>query len=136
MRRGARIRGMLAAGLLGASLSGCGLMPPAGTEIVIRNSHFAPDRITVPAGQPVTIVLRNQDPIDHEWIVGDAALHERHRTGTEPVHDERPTEVTVPAGSTRTTTVTVPAGADWTFICHLPGHEAYGMTGVVEIGDG
>jgi uncharacterized cupredoxin-like copper-binding protein len=44
--------------------------------------------------------------------------------------------VTVPAGSTRTTTVTVPAGADWAFICHLPGHEAYGMTGVVELGDG
>jgi uncharacterized cupredoxin-like copper-binding protein len=84
----------------------------------------------------VTIVLRNQDPIDHEWIVGDASLHERHRTGTEPVHDARPTEVTVPAGSTRTTMVTFPAGAEWTFICHLPGHEAYGMTGSVQIQDG
>ena len=30
-------------------------------------------RLTVPAGVPVTIVLRNDDPIDHEWIVGDAA---------------------------------------------------------------
>ena len=42
---------------------------------------------------------RNDDPIDHEWIVGDAAVHERHRTGTEPVHASRPTEVTIPAGT-------------------------------------
>ena len=44
----------------------------------------------MPAGVPVTIVLRNDDPIDHEWIVGDAAVHERHRTGTEPVHGVAP----------------------------------------------
>ena len=49
---------------------------------------------------PVTFVLRNDDPIDHEWIVGDAAVHERHRTGTEPVHAARPTEVRIPAGTT------------------------------------
>ena len=52
--------------------------------------------MTVPAGVPVTFVLRNDDPIDHEWIVGDAAVHERHRTGTEPVHASRPTEVSDP----------------------------------------
>ena len=59
----------------------------------IHYSHFEPAAITVPAGRPVTFVIHNTDPIDHEWIVGDAALHERHRTGTEPVHNARPTEV-------------------------------------------
>ena len=49
-----------------------------------------PSQITVPAGTAVTFVLRNDDPIDHEWIVGDAAVHERHRTGTEPVHGVAP----------------------------------------------
>ena len=39
---------------------------------------------------PVTFVLHNGDPIDHEWIVGDAAVHERHRAGTEPVHGVAP----------------------------------------------
>jgi uncharacterized cupredoxin-like copper-binding protein len=136
VRTARRYRATLAAAAVVALVTGCGAVPAPGTEILIRNSRFAPDRITVPADRPVTIVLRNQDPIDHEWIVGDAALHERHRTGTEPVHDVRPTEVTVPAGSTRTTTVTVPTGAEWTFICHLPGHEDYGMTGSVEVGDG
>ena len=82
----------------------------------------------MPVGVPVTIVLRNEDPIDHEWILGDAAVHERHRTGTEPVHAARPTEVTIPAGETRRTTIVVDAAGTLTYVCHLPGHEAYGMT--------
>ena len=73
----------------------------ADVEIPIHYSHYGLGQFTVPAGVPVRIVLKNEDPIDHEWIVGDAALHERHRTGTEPVHDSRPTEVTIPAGATQ-----------------------------------
>jgi uncharacterized cupredoxin-like copper-binding protein len=124
---------VLVATFLATQLAGCGIGGAGRIEIALRNSHFVPDLIVVPANQAVTIVLRNEDPIDHEWIVGDAALHQRHRTGTEPVHDERPSEVTVEAGSRRTTTVTFPAGAAWTFVCHLPGHEAYGMVGTVVI---
>ena len=63
----------------------------------IHYSHYEPAAISVPAGRPVTFVITQHDPIDHEWIVGDAALHERHRTGTEPVHDARPTEVSIDA---------------------------------------
>jgi uncharacterized cupredoxin-like copper-binding protein len=102
-------------------------------EIPIHYSHYGLGRFTVPAGVPVRIVLKNEDPIDHEWIVGDAALHERHRTGTEPVHDSRPTEVTIPAGATRETTVTFDTPGTYLYICHLPGHEAYGMVGTVVV---
>jgi uncharacterized cupredoxin-like copper-binding protein len=80
---------------------------------------------------PVTFVLRNADPIDHEWIVGDAASHERHRTGTEPVHATRPTEVSVAALATVQTTVTFDSAGMMAFICHLPGHELYGMVGTL-----
>jgi uncharacterized cupredoxin-like copper-binding protein len=106
---------------------------PIVVEIDIRYSHFSPDAISVPAGKPVTFVIINGDPIDHEWIVGDQALHERHRTGTEPVHNARATEVSIDAGSERRTTVTFPAVGTLTFICHLPGHEAYGMVGTVTV---
>ena len=82
---------------------------------------------------PITVVLRNDDPIDHEWIVGDAAVHERHRTGTEPVHGSRPTEVSIPAGSTRETTVRFDTPGTYLYICHLPGHEAYGMVGTLVV---
>ena len=105
---------------------------PIEIPIEIHYSHFSPASIKVPAGQPITFVITNTDPIDHEWIVGDAATHERHRTGTEPVHGARPTEVTIPAGTVRRTTVTFAAGTgSEQFICHLPGHEAYGMVGTV-----
>ena len=53
----------------------------------------------------MTFTLRNDDPIAHEWIVGTEDMHERHRTGTEPYHDELPSEVTVPALSSRETTL-------------------------------
>jgi uncharacterized cupredoxin-like copper-binding protein len=105
-------------------------------EIPIRYSHYGLAEFTVPAGVPVRIVLRNDDPIDHEWIVGDAALHERHRTGTESIHDSRPTEVTIPAGAIRETTVTFATPGTYLYICHLPGHEAYGMVGTVVVTGG
>jgi len=106
---------------------------PIVVTITIHYSHFEPASVRVPVGVPVTFLIANTDPIDHEWIVGDAAIHERHRTGTEPVHDARPTEISIPAGSERTTTVTFGAAGLQQFICHLPGHEAYGMIGTVII---
>jgi uncharacterized cupredoxin-like copper-binding protein len=108
-------------------------LAPVDLEIPIHYSHYGVSLVTVPVGVPVTIVLRNEDPIDHEWIVGDAALHERHRTGTEPVHDSRPTEVTIPAGTTKATTVTFNTPGTYLYICHLPGHEAYGMVGTLVV---
>ncbi len=108
----------------------------ATVAIEIHYSRYVPAAVTVPLGVPVTFTIHNGDPIDHEWIVGDAGVHERHRTGTEPVHGSRPTEVTIPAGQTRTTTVVFAASGEQQYICHLPGHEAYGMVGTVTIGPG
>jgi uncharacterized cupredoxin-like copper-binding protein len=126
-----------ASGLVAAFVVSAGAAAdPTTVEIRIHFSRFIPDAVTVPAGRPITFVLSNEDPIDHEWIVGDAALHERHRTGTEPSHTSRPTEVSIDALGTRTTTVTFAKPGSYTFICHLPGHEAYGMTGTVTVTGG
>jgi hypothetical protein len=73
-----------------------GSAQPDHVSIRFHYSHFEPDSVTVPAGVPVVITLRNDDPIDHEWIVGPPVVHEIHRHGTEAVHTERPTEVPVP----------------------------------------
>src|SRR4051812_13067766 len=106
---------------------------PIVVEISIHYSHYSPAAVSVAVGRPVTFVITNTDPIDHEWIVGDAATHERHRTGTEPVHGARPTEISIPALSQRRTTVTFADAGSLQFVCHLPGHEAYGMVGTVTI---
>ena len=106
---------------------------PVRVELHIRYSHFDPSTLSVPAGRAVTFVLHNDDPIEHEWIVGDAELHVRHRTGTEAQHASRPTEVSIPPLSTVETTVTFAEQSVWQFICHLPSHEAYGMVGLLSV---
>jgi uncharacterized cupredoxin-like copper-binding protein len=120
--------------LLAVGATGCGSVA-ASEPITIRihYSSFDPKRVTVPVGVPVTFVLVNDDPIDHEWIVGDAASHARHRTGTEPHHGARPTEVSIPALTTLQTTITFSERGLFAYICHLPGHEAYGMVGIVSV---
>jgi uncharacterized cupredoxin-like copper-binding protein len=123
----------LAAGAAAVALAG-GTQPlTTAVTIEIRYSHFNPSEFAVPVGVPVTITLRNDDPIDHEWIVGDDAVQQKHRTGTELLHPSIPTELVIPALSTRTTVVTFAQSGQLKYICHLPGHEAYGMVGVVTI---
>lgn len=111
---------------------------PAGPDgqhqtITFRYSKFIPEAVTVRAGTPVTFTLRNNDPIIHEWIVGTDDVHAGHRTGTEAYHDHLPTEVSVQPFATRKTTVTFDTPGVYRFICHLPGHEAYGMTGTLTV---
>jgi uncharacterized cupredoxin-like copper-binding protein len=102
-------------------------------EIRIHYSHFDPSTIEVPYGVPVTFVIHNDDPIDHEWIVGDDAVQQRHRTGTEAHHGARPTELSIAALTTVETTITFQEPVVWRYICHLPGHEAYGMVGTLVV---
>jgi uncharacterized cupredoxin-like copper-binding protein len=102
-------------------------------RIDIHYSHYEPSKLSVPVGVPVRFVIRNLDPIDHEWIVGDAPVHARHRTGTEMRHGARPTEVSIAAGQTVETVVTFAVPGTLLYICHLPGHEAYGMVGTLDI---
>ncbi len=117
-----------------ATASGCapGSQP---ITITIHHSGFDLDEATVPRGVPVTFILVNEDPIDHEWLIGDEAFHEAHRAGTHGAHDAIPTEVTVPALSSRRTTITFPEAERLAYICHIPGHEAYGMVGVLTVSD-
>jgi uncharacterized cupredoxin-like copper-binding protein len=124
-------------GLAMLMMAGCGGgADAAATTVGIHFSKFTTDEFEVRAGEPVTVVLRNDDPIDHEWIIGTADVHERHRTGTEPFHATRPTEVTIPALESRETTVVFEEPGVYQFICHLPGHEAYGMVGTVTVTEG
>ena len=106
---------------------------PVTLHITIHYSQFEETALTVPHGVPVTFVLVNDDPIEHEWLIGDAAFHERHRTGTEAHHGARPNEISLkPLETIRTTLIFYEPGS-LQYICHLPGHEAYGMVGTLTV---
>jgi uncharacterized cupredoxin-like copper-binding protein len=108
--------------------------------VTMHHSRFQPATVRVEAGQRVRFVLRNTDPIDHEFILGDGATQRRHERGRDRHHHgEVPGERSVPAGQDAATTYTFPAGAAGQvleFACHLPGHYAYGMRGTVRVSGG
>jgi uncharacterized cupredoxin-like copper-binding protein len=95
--------------------------------LTIRHSRFSPDHVRVRPGTTVRFIVHNDDPINHELIIGDDGVHGRHEAGTEPVHPPRPGEVSVAAGTTAETTFSF-NGESVLYACHLPGHFRYGMS--------
>jgi plastocyanin len=125
------------AGLLAAVAGVRALSPdaeePVVLEVTIHYSRFEPVALTVPRGVAVTFVLVNRDPIGHEWLIGDEEFHLRHRHGDEPQHGARATEVSIPPLGRAETTITFEEAGTFAYICHLPGHEAYGMVGTLTV---
>jgi uncharacterized cupredoxin-like copper-binding protein len=103
--------------------------------LTIQHSRFNPSHLSIRPGTTVRFVVRNDDPIGHELIVGDADVHRRHEAGTEPSHPPRPGEISVAALSTAETTFVFDATStdSVVYACHLPGHFRYGMSGEVDI---
>ncbi|MGH9286355.1 MAG: cupredoxin domain-containing protein, partial [Acidimicrobiales bacterium] len=99
----------------------------------VTHSRYLPSAVEVPAGTTVRFVVRNNDPIDHELIIGGAEVHARHAGGTEAAHGAVPGEVSAPAGQTAETTLRFRTKGSVLFACHLPGHYAYGMTGTIRV---
>jgi uncharacterized cupredoxin-like copper-binding protein len=127
-----------AAALAAAAVAG---PRPGGSErtvvVTMRHSHFQPTEVRVAPGERVRFVLRNTDPIDHEFILGDAAVQARHEEGRQRQHHgDVPGERSVPAGQQAATSYAFPASLDGRtleFACHLPGHYAYGMHGTLRV---
>jgi uncharacterized cupredoxin-like copper-binding protein len=107
--------------------------------VTMHHSRFQPQVVRVRPGGTVRFLLRNTDPIDHEFILGDATVQARHEQGRQREHHgEVPGEVSVAAGGQAATTYTFRPGGPGSlqFACHLPGHYAYGMRGVVLVSSG
>ncbi len=100
----------------------------------IEHSRFGFEALRVRAGTLVRFVVHNADPINHELVIGDEAVHARHSRGNETSHPPVPGEVSVGPGETGVTTFAFDEPATVTFACHLRGHVAYGMIGEITIG--
>lgn len=102
-------------------------------EIDIEHSSFHPATIRVEAGEKVRFVIRNNDPIDHEFLLGDEHMQQIHEEGTETHHGARPGEISVAAFHEAETTFVFDEQGPLLFGCHLPRHYAYGMRGEIVI---
>lgn len=145
-----RGRAVLVAVLLATVTTGTGYVVAAGTgdasagatalgpgivtvQVRINHSRFDIDDLRVRAGTLVRFVVRNDDPINHEFVVGAESVHARHRTGDESVHPPVPGEVSVGPGETGETVFSFVTPGEVTFACHLRGHVAFGMVGTITV---
>lgn len=101
--------------------------------MTIRFSRFDPDHFEFPVDTTVTFVVTNNDPIDHEFIIGNEHVQQIHEEGTETHHGARPGEISIPAGGTRSTTYTFAEPGRLLIGCHLPGHYDFGMRGDIDV---
>jgi uncharacterized cupredoxin-like copper-binding protein len=102
-------------------------------DVGIRHSHFSFSILRVQPGTLVEFHVHNDDPIAHEFIVGDARVHLRHERGKEAAHPPVPGEVSVSALDVGATFYRFDSPGRYEFACHLPGHLAYGMRGWVVV---
>ena len=105
-------------------------------EVGIDHSRFDIGALQVREGTTVEFVVHNQDPIDHELIVGTADVHRAHATGEERSHPPVPGEVSVVPDQVASTFYEFTEAGSVVYACHLPGHVAYGMQGTIEVVDG
>lgn len=102
-------------------------------DVHIRYSHFSIKRLKVQPGTTVRFVVHNDDPINHEFIVGDAAVHRRHELGKEAAHPPVPGEVSLAPEDDGVTFFEFDRPGRYLFACHLPRHFAFGMKGWVVV---
>lgn len=102
-------------------------------EVSIDQSTFDIGSLRVREGTLVQFVVQNDDPIDHELVVGDSEVHRRHANGSERRHPPVPGEVSIAPGDTAMTFYEFTEVDSIVYACHLPGHVAYGMEGTIEV---
>jgi uncharacterized cupredoxin-like copper-binding protein len=91
---------------------------PAGEKIPVVGKEFSydPPTVTLKAGQPFTIVLKNTGSIEHDITVDDAKF-----------------KLTVPGNDTREKAIKVEKPGTYQFYCSLPGHNSAGMKGELTV---
>jgi len=108
-------------------LSACG--PKTTTiNVVVNDFSYTPNTFTVPAGQPVTLVVKNDGSTEHEF-----AIMKKGTSVTPPFGDKDEGNIyweldEIAPGSTKTGTFTAPTEpGEYEIVCGLAGHIEKGM---------
>jgi len=107
--------GLLGLTLLVAACSGGGASSGGGNSVTMSEYKFDPPSLTVRAGQPVTINLRNTGTLVHDYVV-------QGMPGPEVKGEVQP-------GRSGTVSFTPSQAGTYRVICAQAGHEASGMVG-------
>ncbi len=92
-------------------------------EIDTNDIFFSPNVVTIPADTPITLTITNKGAAMHNFSITD------HKN---PNVQNLNISVNVNPGESKTVTVNAPAGTYY-FYCDVPGHEAAGMFGYLEV---
>jgi nitrite reductase (NO-forming) len=87
------------------------------TVAVGNSMQFAPRALTVRAGQPVELTLRNGGGLPHDFALAEGA--------------SGPVKLEAQGGQTARGTFTIDTPGTYPFVCTVPGHAAAGMTGTI-----
>jgi len=149
----------LAVGLvvLGAELAGRPAQPqqiaqpgtvdsPRDVNVIMRDYVFNPTPLYLVAGETVRFNIINGGLVEHEFVLGDAAVQAAWRdadgaaTPPAPFATAAPASVppsvgglrvVLPSGASTSVLYNVPADDGLALLCHLPGHVEQGMVAEV-----
>jgi len=124
-------------------LSACSSGPaqPA-SEITLEMTDFAYSlpSMTVPAGQPVTLTLKNIGQVEHDFVVEkadvttkviqDSGSNAHHAHGTEQNYD---LHISAGPGEKSVLQVSVSEPGTYKYFCSVEGHEEAGMVGELTV---
>jgi uncharacterized cupredoxin-like copper-binding protein len=86
--------------------------------ITVGNSmSFDPAEISVRAGQPIELTLRNDGQMPHDLTLNDGVA--------------QPVKITATGGQAASATFTLDTPGTYTFECSMPGHAILGMRGAI-----
>jgi uncharacterized cupredoxin-like copper-binding protein len=120
--------------LVPLALSACGARGPR-TEytVIMTDFTYNPNRIEVPAGEPITLKIANSGAVVHNFIILPAgatvgeALDEADLVNVYWTIELQP-------GESREATFTAPAAAgEYEVVCSTAGHYMAGMTGTLVV---
>ncbi len=135
MRRGTALVLLLVAALV---LAGCGKPAATQVEVTIKPGYrFAPGAVTVKAGEPVTLKIKNMDAMLHDFTVDKIEVADKTEksSGSHPMEEAAPSDlhVAVAANAEGVLDFTPKKAGSYTFYCTVPGHKDSGMTGTLVV---